>query len=60
MLRLSHRLGNIHTDPALAAQISTWQQHGRFDEVTLDEREAHKSRLRVQTVKGRELRIQVG
>jgi urease accessory protein len=57
MLRLSHRLGNIHTDPALAAQVSTWQQHGGLDEVTIDEREARKSRLRVQTVKGREVGI---
>lgn len=55
MLRLSHRLGNIHTTLALAAQVTVWQQEGKLDEVTVEEREAHKSRLRVHTRKGREL-----
>jgi urease accessory protein len=55
MLRLSHRLGNIHTDSALATQVAVWKQEGRLDEVTVDEREAQKSRLRVHTVQGREL-----
>ena len=55
MQRLHHRLGNIHTDPALATCVAQWQQAGLLDEVTIDEREAYKSRLRLYTLQGREL-----
>lgn len=55
MLRLGQRLGNIHTDPELRARVGMWRQEGQLDEVTVEEREARKSRLRLQTVKGREL-----
>ena len=55
MLRPSQRLGNIYTDPALVRRVAGWKQEGRLDEVTVEEREAHKSRLRLHTVKGREL-----
>jgi urease accessory protein len=39
----------------LADRVSQWEQAGILDEVTIDEREAHKSRLRLYTSKGREL-----
>ena len=63
MLRVRERLGNLSADratnratnPDLAAQIQTWQDTGQLEEITLDERDAHKSRLRVQTLSGREL-----
>ena len=55
MLRVSHPLGNIHTDSALADQVSHWQQTTQLEEITLDERDAQKSRLRVQTLSRREL-----
>jgi urease accessory protein UreE len=55
MLHRSPRLGNIHTDPDLLTQVALWKREGKLDEVTLEEREAHKSRLRVYTRNGREL-----
>ena len=59
MLRVRERLGNLSTNPAanpdLVAQVQTWQDTGRLEEIMLDERDAHKSRLRVQTLSGREL-----
>lgn len=56
-MRLSQLLGNIHTNPVLATQVAVWKQEGRLDEVTIEEREAHKNRLRLHTVKGRELAL---
>lgn len=55
MLRIRERLGNMHADPELAEQVERWRQATRLEEVTLDERDAHKSRLRVQTANGRAL-----
>ena len=55
MLRVHERLGNLFANPDLAARVQTWQHTGQLEEITLDERDAHKSRLRVQTLSGREL-----
>ena len=55
MLRISHRLGNIHQDSDLAAQVTHWEHAHQLEEVTLNEREAQKSRLRLQTSTGQEL-----
>lgn len=58
MLRVRERLGNLcnrAANPDLAAQVQTWQHAGQLEEITLDERDARKSRLRVQTLSGREL-----
>ncbi len=55
MLRISHRLGNIHQDSDLAAQVTQWEHTHQLEEVTLNEREAQKSRLRLQTSTGQEL-----
>lgn len=55
MLRISHRLGNIHHDSDLAAQVTQWEQAQQLEEVTINEREAHKSRLRLQTSTGQDL-----
>lgn len=54
MQSLSHCLGNIHHDPTLQAQVAAWRHQGRLDEVTVDERDARKGRLRLLTEKGRE------
>lgn len=55
MLRVSTLLGNIHASPDVAEQVSHWKQTAQLEEITLDERDAQKSRLRVQTLSGREL-----
>lgn len=55
MLRLNHYLGNINTDPVLATRTAEWRQKGSLDEATIEERETHKSRLRLHTRKGREV-----
>ena len=55
MLRISHRLGNIHQDSDLAAQVTQWKQAHQLEEVTINEREAQKSRLRLQTATGEDL-----
>ncbi len=55
MLRVRNPLGNIHSNPDVADQVSRWQQTTQLEEITLDERDAQKSRLRVQTLSGREL-----
>ena len=55
MLRVSHHLGNIHQDSDLAAQVTRWEHAHQLEEVTLNEREAQKSRLRLQTSTGQEL-----
>ena len=55
MLRISHRLGNIHQDSDLAARVTHWEQAQQLEEVTINEREAQKSRLRLQTATGQDL-----
>ena len=55
MLRISHRLGNIHQDSDLAVRVTQWEQAQQLEEVTLNEREAQKSRLRLQTSTGQDL-----
>ena len=59
MLRVGERLGNLYTKPTtnpdLVAQIKNWQRAGQLEEITLDERDAQKSRVRVRTLSGREL-----
>lgn len=55
MLRVSHRLGNIHTDQKLAATVRQWQQTGQLEEINIEERHAHKSRFRLHTASGREI-----
>ena len=57
MVRAQQRLGNIHTDELLQAHILTWQEEGTLDQAIVDERDAHKGRLRLQTDKGREVGI---
>lgn len=57
MLHLSHRLGNVHTSTTLKDQTTQWQAEGRLDELTIEERDAHKSRLRLQTNKGRDIGV---
>lgn len=55
MLHLSHRLGNVHTSPMLQEQTTEWRREGNLDEVTIEERAARKSRLRLLTNAGREI-----
>lgn len=59
MLHLSRRLGNIHTTLELLRQTTQWQDEGRLDEVTVEEREARKSRLRLSTLQGRDVGLQL-
>jgi urease accessory protein len=47
-------LGNIHHDPELSTQVATWRHQGILDEATVDERDAHKGRLRISTDNGQE------
>lgn len=55
MLRVNHRLGNIHQDADLATRVTQWEQEQQLEEVTINEREAQKSRLRLQTSTGQDL-----
>lgn len=55
MLRIGERLGNIHTSPEIADQVNHWRQTTQLEEISLDERDAQKSRLRVQTASGHDL-----
>lgn len=57
MLHATHCLGNIHRQEALSLQANHWREEQTLDEVTIDEREARKSRLRLQTRQGRDLGI---
>jgi urease accessory protein len=57
MQHVSHCLGNLHTTSGLLAQVAAWREEGKIDEVTLEEREAQKSRLRLTTRGGRELAL---
>lgn len=54
MQSLSRQLGNIHHDPQLQAQVAAWRHQGRLGEVTVDERDARKGRLRIMTDQGQE------
>jgi urease accessory protein len=51
---LNQCVGNIHHDPELQARVAMWQDHDQLEEVTIDERDAHKGRLRIFTNKGHE------
>lgn len=55
MRHISHHLGNCHISLDLQAQIERWREEGALDEVTIEERDARKSRHRLQTSKGQEL-----
>ena len=55
MLHISRRLGNIHLSPELQRHIAQWRDEDLLDEVTIDERDARKSRLRLSTLKGQEI-----
>lgn len=55
MLHISHRLGNVHMNPTLQGQAAEWRNAGNLDEITINERDAHKSRLRLFTNTGREI-----
>lgn len=55
MLHIGHRLGNIHLSSELQRCIAQWQEEGLLDEVTIDERDTRKSRLRLLTFKGHEI-----
>jgi urease accessory protein len=57
MVRVQQRLGNIYTDGPLRERVSAWQKEGILDEAVIDERDASKGRLRLQTGKGREVGI---
>ena len=57
MVRARQRLGNAHTEESLRGHITTWQEEGTLDTAIIDERDAHKGRLRIQTGKGREVAI---
>src|SRR5262245_45553727 len=54
MQYLNRHLGNIHHDAELLAQVAAWRDHGQLDEATIDERDAHKGRLRVFSNQGEE------
>ncbi len=55
MLRISRLLGNIHADSKIVDRVNHWRQTKQLEEITLDERDAQKSRLRTQTASGRDL-----
>lgn len=54
MRHISHRLGNVHTSLDLRTQIERWREEGTLDDVTIEERDARKSRHRLHTSTGRE------
>ena len=51
---LNQRLGNIHHDSTLQARVAAWRDKGQLNEATIDERDAHKGRLRIVTDQGQE------
>jgi urease accessory protein len=55
MLYRGHYLGNIHTDARVAERVARWRQEDRLEDVTVRDHETRKSRLRLQTSKGREI-----
>lgn len=55
MLHMSQRLGNLHTSLDLRTQSERWREEGALDEVTIEERDARKSRHRLYTKGGQEL-----
>jgi len=59
MKRVDGIVGNIHTDPELAAQIETHEAAGTLERVVLDTSDRRKSRLRVETDAGTDLGILV-
>jgi urease accessory protein len=57
MLHLSFRLGNVHINSEFKDQTLQWQKAGLLDEMTIEERDARKSRLRLHTAKGRDIGV---
>ncbi|HXG18234.1 MAG TPA: hypothetical protein VNN62_04075 [Methylomirabilota bacterium] len=55
MQHLSHRVGNVHLQPDIAAQAARWRAEDCLDEATIEERQTGKSRLRLRTQRGREV-----
>ena len=59
MKRVDSIVGNIHTDPDLAAEITGHEENGTLERVVLDTSDRRKSRLRVETDAGSDLGILV-
>ena len=59
MKRVDGVVGNIHTDPELAADIEAHEERGTLERVVLDTGDRRKSRLRVETDAGTDLGILV-
>ena len=59
MLRVNGKLGNIRENVGLRADVSRWKERGLLEEVHIEERDTHKTRLRLLTESGRDLGIHV-
>ena len=59
MKRVDGIVGNIHTDPELAADIAAREEAGTLERVVLETSDRRKSRLRVETDAGTDLGILV-
>jgi len=59
MKRIDSIVGNIHSDPDLAAEIEAHEENGTLERVVLDTSDRRKSRLRVETDAGSDLGILV-
>jgi len=59
MKRVDGIVGNVHTDPELAAKIESHEDAGTLERVVLDTGDRRKSRLRVETDAGTDLGILV-
>jgi len=59
MKRVDGIVGNIHTDPELAAKIESHEDAGTLERVVLETGDRRKSRLRVETDAGTDLGILV-
>ena len=59
MLRVNGKLGNIHENVGLLADVSSWKESELLEEVHIEERDTHKTRLRLLTDSGRDLGMHV-
>jgi len=59
MKRVDGIVGNVHTDPELAAKIESHEDAGTLERVVLETGDRRKSRLRVETDAGTDLGILV-